>query len=281
MQIDKHSWFHSIRTVARQFIEDNYGQESSLFDDFWQAFSFKVEEALDVNHHSPLTLNTASQVITDISFAQSYDIDLVTPVVLPTVAEVLRHIQMETISNDKLQSLIASTARHFGAQASLTACLLRALPPLCHELQSYDPTADESIVTKAPAPQYRIWTEGEKRVAISIEKYEKNKDTYLFWIDLDKQLEPPLSPESIKLLRYLIKNVGNRKSVVDILRDVFSDTVGCDEECDRNKITQQLTKLHKYSDKKFRGHLFANWTEHGLGLQDSFKKKYFLFCRVI
>ena len=286
MYIDKDSWLNTAKVVAKKFIESNYSQEVSLFDSFWQAFSFKVNEAFKADASGKLTIDSTGQAITDISFARDSSIDSVSPIVLPTVAAIMQQIQTKKFSKSKLEDLITTTASHFGAKPSLSACLVRSLPVLCNEVMSYDPNASETTVSVASKPKYRIWTNGKSELVDSIDSYEKDKDKYLFWIDLDakKHISPKnnkqiLSPRSIELLRYLVGNIGSRKSTKDILTDVFDDNTNIATEHDKSKIEQQLTKLQKHSGNQFREFLFSKWFENGLGLNDSFKDQYFLFSR--
>ena len=286
MYIDKDSWLDTTKVVAKKFIESNYFQEVSLFDSFWQAFSFKVNEALKADASGKLTIDSTGQAITDISFARDSAIDSVSPIVLPTVAAIMQQIQLKKFGKNELEDLITTTAAHFGAKPSLSACLVRSLPVLCNEVMSYEPSASEATVSVAPKPQYRIWANGKSKIVDSIDNYEKNKDKYLFWIDLDakKHLSPKnnkqiLSPQSLELLRYLVENIGNRKTIDDVLADVFDDNTSLTKEHDKSKIEQQITKLQKHSDNQFREFLFSKWFENGLGLNDSFKDQYFLFSR--
>ena len=286
MYIDKDSWLNTAKVVAKKFIESNYSQEVSLFDSFWQAFSFKVNEAFKADASGKLTIDSTGQAITDISFARDSAIDSVSPIVLPTVAAIMQQIQLKKFGKNELEDLITTTAAHFGAKPSLSACLVRSLPVLCNEVMSYDPNASETTVSVASKPKYRIWTNGKSELVDSIDSYEKDKDKYLFWIDLDakKHISPKnnkqiLSPRSIELLRYLVGNIGSRKSTKDILTDVFDDNTNIATEHDKSKIEQQLTKLQKHSGNQFREFLFSKWFENGLGLNDSFKDQYFLFSR--
>jgi len=286
MYIDKDLWLSTAKVVAKKFIESNYLQEVALFDSFWQGFSFKVNEALKADAFGKLTIDSTEQAITDISFARDSAIDSVSPIVLPTVAAIMQQIQIKKFSENELEDLITTTAEHFGAKPSLSACLVRSLPVLCKEVMSYDPNANETTISVASKPKYRIWTNGRSEFIDSIDNYEKNKDKYLFWIDLDakKHISPKnskqtLSPRSIELLRYLVVNIGNRKSIDDILKDVFDDNTSLTKEHDKSKIEQQITKLQKHSDNQFRKFLFSKWFENGLGLNDLFKDQYFLFSR--
>jgi len=283
MYIDKDSWLNTAKVVAKKFIESNYFQEVSLFDSFWQTFSFKVNEVLKADASGKLTLDSTGQTIADISFARDSAIDSVSPIVLPTVAAIMQQIQKKNFSKSKLEELISSTAAHFGAEPSLTACLIRSLPFLCNEVMSYEPDASETTVSITSEPQYRIWTNGKSKIVDSIDNCEKNKDKYLFWIDLDKRPKASKaspSPQAIELLKYLVTNIGFRNPVEEVLRDVFNDTIGDSPEHDKNKIDQQLTQLNNCSEKQFRKHLFRKWFEGGLGLDDSFKDRYFLFTRL-
>lgn len=283
MYIDRKSWLNATKVVAQKFIEINYSPEVSLFDSFWQAFSFKVNKALKVDASGQLTLDSTGQVIANISFARDSAIDSVSPVVLPTVAVIMQQIQKKNFSQSKLEELISSTAAHFGAKPSLTACLVRSLPALCNEVMSYEPNASEATVSVASEPQYKIWTNGKSKIADSIDKYEKNKDKYLFWIDLDqKRAKSNLFPDprAIELLKYIVKNIGHPNPIENILRNVYKEAPSAVPESDYNKIEQHLTQLNKYTKRQFRKYLFRNWPKVGLGLENSFRDKYFLFTRL-
>jgi len=283
MYFDKDSWLNTTKAISKQFIENHYSQESLLFDAFWHAFSFKVNNIFRADAIGELTLDETEHALADISFARNSAIDSVSPIVLPTVASIMQQIQIKKFSENELEELISTTAAHFGAKPSLTACLTRSLPSLCNEIMSYDPDASQVAVSVTSDPQYRIWTNAESTIVSSIINYEKIKDKYLFWIDLDnrpKTTKASPSPQAIELLKYLVTNIGLRCPVDQVLRNVFKDTIGDSPEHDKNKIDQQLTQLNNCSEKQFRKYIFRKWFENGLGLDNSFKDKYFLFTRL-
>ena len=174
MYIDKALWLSAAKTVTKKFIKNNYSQEDSLFDAFWQAFLFKANEIFKADVTGRLIFDPTGQSLANISFTNDSSIDLVSPVVLPTVAAIMQQIQTKDFSKNELEELISTTAANFGAKPSLTACLVRSLPSLCNEVMSYEPDASEATISIACKSQYKIWTNGEVRIVDSIDKYEEN-----------------------------------------------------------------------------------------------------------
>ena len=287
MHIDKDSWLSTTRAIAEKFIEINYSEEAPLFDAFWQAFTFKINAVFKAGTIGQLTLKQTSQIITEISIAKEYALDLMTPIIIGTVTEIMYEMRKKDFSANELEKLIGSAAARQGAKPSLTACLLRNLPKLCNELSSCKENVSEAIVSNSSVSQYRIWTEGSNRVVDSIDKYEKNKMKYLFWIDLDER--PYIShitsgsrigPEALEFLKYLVKSLGQRKPVNNVLIEVFKDTIADITGTEENRIEQQITKLNAYSNGQFRKYLYGNKFKKGIGLKNSFADKYFLFERL-
>ncbi len=286
MHIEKDLWLIAARTVARKFIASNYSDEAPLFDTFWQAFSFKINEALRDGTAGQLTLKQTSQTITEISIAKGYALDLMTPVIIGTITEIMYEMRTRRLSANELEKLIGSAAAHQGAKPSLTACLIRHLPQLCSELSSCKENASEAVISKGPVSRYRIWTAGKTMIVNSIDEYEKNKAKYLFWIDVDEKPyisrikpEQRIGPQAVKLLLYLIERLGAPIPKETVLRDLFNAKNRDIKDTDINNIEQQFTKLHQYCGGQFRKYLFANH-KNGYGLKNFFADKYFIYERL-
>jgi len=283
----KQLWLNATRMVAKAFIEKNYLKEAPLFDAFWDAFSSRMHDILDRTSEGWPEQNIAKNIVTEISFAKENALDLVTPIVLATTAEVIREVNAGNTSLSELENFIGRTAARFGARVELTASLVRSLPSLCKEVLSTKPGMDEAIVSAASVIQYLIWTKGDSKVVKSIREYEKHKADYLFWIDLNEKSHMSeaapnrrIAPEAVALLKYLVENIGTPIPVTDVLRDVFHyDTTGI-TDIEKNRIEQQITKLHLFCGGQFREHLFGERFTKGLGLKTSFADKYFLFSRL-
>ena len=288
MHIDKDSWLSSVRMVTKRFIENNYSDEASLFDAFWQAFVFKRIRAITADPSCRLSIQFTREVMTEISFIKGYSQDFVSPIVALTVAEVLRELNTKKYSAVELQDIIHSAAARHGAKPSLTACLIRGLPSLCNEIQACRNDTSEALVRESLSSQYRIWVEGKEIILSNLDKYRKNEDKYLFWIDLDadvyvshKYPNRALDPRAVELLKHLIENIGIRISINHIIRDVYKNVDGLSEDHNKGKIAQHITQLNNFcTDKdKFKLYLFSGWRQNGLGLSNDFKNKYFLFKR--
>lgn len=208
-----------------------------------------------------------------------------------TIAEVLYKMNLENYTSTELEDLIHSAATRHGSKPNLTACLMKNLPTLCMEVQACKKSnAATALVREAPRPSsYRIWTEGKEIVLNSITSYEKDKNRYLLWIDLDapKQVSPEnpkhtLDPRAVQLLRYLINHIGTLKSIESVIKDIYKNDPGSEEGYDKNKIAQHITQLNNFGRGriKFSNFLFADWRQNGLGLTEDFKNNYFLFKRV-
>ena len=290
MSLDKDSWINNTKTISKEFIENNYSNEISFFDTFWQVFSKKISEAIKFNGSGQLKLEPVDKILKEVSFSQGYTHDFVSPVVALIVAEVLHELNTNRYSQSKMKNIIHSAATRHRAKPSLTACLVKGLPTLCKDIIACkDDDASEAIVNESILlSQYRVWTEGRDYICKNIEKYEKKKHQYLFWIDLDakKHIAPQspeisLDPKAVQLLQYLIDNIGNRVQIPSVINDIYR-TSSYKIEQEYGKIAQHITQLNNFckNKDKFDDYLFANWRHEGLGLNDDFKEKYFLFKRV-
>ena len=278
MHEDNKSYLNNTRIIARAFIGRHYPDEAPLFDVFWDTFASRMQL-----FHSQFpgvwpAPNMTHDIITEVSFAAGGTIDFVTPITLATLSATLYNINRERLSSAELEKLIRQSAAHYGAKPRLTAALVRHISALCMEILTVKAGGNDAVVSAAPKPQYKIWTNGESRIVDSISKYEKHKDDYLFWIDLNetsyvskKFRNRRLSPRAVKLLKYLIERLGTPVPVEDIMSD--------DPEGDKNKIDQQLSKLNTFCGGRFRKYCFAKWFDKGLGLTTAFAEKYFLFER--
>lgn len=283
MHEDNKSCLSNTRIIARAFIERHYPDEAPLFDIFWETFTSRMQL-----FHSQFpgvwpAPNTAHDIIAEVSFAAGGALDFVTPITLATLSATLHKIDIENLSSAELEKLICQSAARYGAKPGLTAALVRHISALCKELLTAKTDADEAVVFTASESKYEIWTDGEIRIVDSIDKYKKNKSKYLLWIDLDEKSKTPKKfpdPRAIELLKYLVKNIGYRNPVEDVLRCVFEATMGVSPDHAKNRIDQQITQLNNHSNKQFRRYLFRNWFTDGLGLESSFKDKYLLFSRL-
>lgn len=285
MHFDRDSWIDKIKVIAKKFVKNNYSEELSLFDTFWQVLSPKINEVIKSNDVGDITFKRINQIVAEVSFAKDNALDLMTPIIIGAITEVLFQVRTKKISTSELEKIIGTAAVRQGAKPSLTACLIRNIPILYNDLLHTKDNASEATVSIV-IPQYRIWTKGKKEVVKSIDKFEKNKARYLLWIDLDEKhhissINPKLriAPQTVKLLVYLVERLGTPVPTKDILKDVFeagSREIG---DSDINNIEQNLTRLQKFCNGKFRQYLFSNHRK-GYGLKDSFADKYFLFERL-
>ena len=291
MHEDNKSYLNDTRIVARAFIERHYPDEAPLFDVFWETFASRMRLFHRQFPGVWPAPNAAHDIITEVSFAAGNTLDLVTPITLATLSAALHNIRRERPSSAELKRLIRQSAAHYGAKPGLTAVLVRHISALCTEILTDKVDADQGIVFAVSKPQYQIWTNGESPIVASISEYEKHKDDYLFWIDLNetscvskKFANRRLTPRAVELLKYLVERLGTPIPVEDVMRDVFDDVMSDDPESDnsegdKNKIDQQLSKLNKFCGGQFRKYVFAKWFTKGLGLKNSFADKYFLFER--
>jgi hypothetical protein len=208
-----------------------------------------------------------------------------------TIAEVLHTLNTGKFSGSEIEDAIHSASTRHGAKPGLTACLIRNLPALCNEIAACkDSNKTEAVISQASRPsEYRIWTDGKQITIGSIDKYKKDKEKYLFWLDLDAKqhvsftdTKATLDPRAVQLFKYLVENIGTLKSINDTIQDIYKGNSGIDDGYDRKKIAQHITQLNNFckAKDKFSSYLFADWRQNGLGLSDSFKDKYFLFKRV-
>ncbi len=281
------SWLDISRDVARAFISENFISEGPLFDVYWNMFSSRINERLLKSHGNLPSFEESQEVVSEIYFSQKKSLDLVTPIVLATVAETISKINAENLSGSGLKKFISTAAARFGAKPSLTAALVNHLPSLCAEALGAKDDISEGIISRAPATQYTVWIDGEVKTVSDISEYEKHKEKYLFWLDLDQtshrsKVNPgkSIGPEAVRLLEYLLEKLGATRPISDVLKDAFLDDTSEITDAEKNKIEQQITKLHQYCGGRFRQYLFKDKFKNGLGLMCSFGGKYCLFSRL-
>jgi hypothetical protein len=278
MNIDKNSLLNTARMITKEIVESNYSEEVELFDDLWQKFVFKARfgaELCILANVVRLSTTTETPVVKNNALA------LMTPIIIGTVAEVIFEMRTKNLSVNELERFIGKAASRQGARPSLIACLIRNLPPLCKEISLCKENDDEAVIFKGPVSHYRVWTEGKNMIIDDIEKYEKRKRDYLFWIDLRERSHAysvngdRIGPQAIKLLMYLIQNLEVSVAKEDVFKNVFDNRTEVNDT-DIDNIQQQITKLHKYCGGEFRQYLFSD-QKRGFGLKASFADKYFLF----
>ncbi|TKJ38334.1 MAG: hypothetical protein CEE38_06135 [Planctomycetes bacterium B3_Pla] len=286
MHEDDKSCLNNTRIIARAFIEEHYPDEAPLFDVFWETFASRMQLFHSQSPGVWPAPNTAHDIITEVSFAAGGTLDFVTPITLATLSATLHNINRERLSSTELKRLIRQSATQYGSKPRLTAALVRHISALCMEILTVKADGDDAVVSAAPKPQYKIWTNGESWTVDSISKYEEHKDDYLFWIDLNERSHVSkkfgnrrLTPRAVKLLKYLIERLGTPAPVEDVMKDVFDDVMSDNTEGDKNKIDQQLSKLNAFCGGQFREYCFTKWFDKGLGLKTSFADEYFLFER--
>ncbi len=283
MNQNNESWFDVVKKVAHAFIVENCDEESKLFAPCWDVFSARIGDLTDSGREGLFE----SSVIQEISFANGTALDLVTPIVLATVAEAFYKINGKSVSASKAEEFVGRAALRFGAGAELTASLMRYIPSLCIEAMVASEGADKAVINHTVTAQYKIWAGGKTWVAQDITEYELKKDEYLFWLDLNEKSHiSPISPgrqippRAVALLVYLVEHLGVPVPANDVLRDVFEDDRQKITEDRKDKVEQQLSKLEKFCGDHFREHLFGLWTEKGLGLKETFTDKYLFFSRL-
>lgn len=279
------------RRIAEDFVRQYHKDEEQFFPVIWAVFSERYRKTTGSKSVGLPAEALLDDVQFGLGFARHEVVDLVTPVVLATVAEALRRLREKRLSLSQAEVLVAETASEFGAAAALTAEMVRHLPGLCLAVRDVDVATSTADVSVASRPQYRIWVDGHQHIVSDISKYEARKPDFLFWIDLEERIhlsmgKPPskaLKKMALRLLLFLIERQGRRVPTREVLREVFDEDLGADEPVDKhmvNKIQQQLTALHLFSGEQFRDYLFSADFERGVGLKESFKDKYFVFSRL-
>ena len=205
-------------------------------------------------------------------------------IVLATVAETVRAIQNEKLSQSDIEATIRKAAVGWGARGDLFAVLMRRLPQLFIEVQSANLDATESDILLPVKPQYETWTQGWHKFVKDISTYEEKKDQYLFWADITNgeyksfgKQKRPLSAPARRLLLCLAENMG-----MSVLRsEVFKRVIEISpdrQEGWKSRLAHYLTELQKFSGAEFRNYLPPpdRFTDT-FTLRKSFKNKYFVF----
>lgn len=279
-----------IRRVAEAFVRQHYGDEERFFPVVWEAFEewFKKLKGSESVRLASETLHADVQV--GLGFTRHEVVDLVTPIVLATVAETLRGLREKRLSLSEAGVFVGKTASEFGAAPALTAEMVRYLPGLCRAVRTVDASASTAHVSVASRPQYQIWTEGKQATVSDVSQYEARKASYLLWVDMDEKphvsIRNPgekIGPEAVDLLLCMVKRLGKRVTFEQVLDDVWREEPRTEADLKRsqeNKVEQQLTALDRFCKGGFREFLFGEKFAKGLGLKESFSDKYFIFSRL-
>jgi DNA-binding response OmpR family regulator len=272
--------------VAEQFIEQHYTRELPYFDDLWRVLSGRIRTALDSASTGGLALEFPGQLVEAVSLARAAPLGLVTPIVMGTIGETLWALKDKPPHLEELKQLVAASAARLGASHQLNACLTAHLPDLLMDIIAGARDCGDAMVGKAPPSQYAIWTTGKECIVGSIAPYEQKRDQYLLWLDLNETSQAlPHSPkkrigqQAIRVLMCLVKNLGVVRSAGELYReawDAATDGVGASHI---DAIEQQLTKLNRFTNRKFRKYLLKGEGK-GYGLRESFADRYFLFKRL-
>jgi len=285
MTNDTNDLMAQIHRVVEMFIKRYYAEEERFLPAVWEAFdewAGRLKEPLEKIDIAEVLLDTQ----TGLGFAGQGQIDLVPPIVLSTVAETLQKSQSEKLSTSKLERIVGKAAIRAGAAGELLACLIGHLPALVIAVRNSDPDVSEAYISVAKKLQYKILTGGENhKIVDSIDKFRGKQDTYLFWIDITNKeylslgIEPEqkIGPTAIKILVYLVKNIGvsipRRKIFEDVFEETTEENIGW-----VNRLQQFVTQLHNFTGKTFREkYLLLDRISDCLSLKNSFKNKYFIF----
>lgn len=278
MTLDREHLLATTHAAARQFVAENYSSESLLFDTCWEVFAGRFDDLVRSASGS-----LAIEPMSYVSLTKGSSLDLVTPVVLATVSEALRQLHGKKHSALEAEDLVSKAAAGFGANKELTACLARHLPALCMDAIKIKPGQKAAAVSKAAKVQYQIWTGGESLIVDDLGPYEKRKDSFLFWLDLNEKthISPTdetcsISKRAVDILRRLVDRLGASIPACQI-EDMSLPSNSPIDNLGKNQIEQQLTKLNRFCGGRFREYLFGNWVAEGLGLRQSFADRYFFF----
>lgn len=175
-----------VRLLAKRFIEQHYTQELPYFDDFWRVLSGKICDALDSASSRRLAIEFPGQLVEAVSLTRTASLGLVTPIVMGTIGEILWQLKDKQPHPEELKQLVAASASRLGASHVLTACLVEHVPNLLKDILTRATDDGDAIVGNPPPLEYEIWTMGEEFIVGSIARYEKKRDHYLLWLDLNE-----------------------------------------------------------------------------------------------
>lgn len=89
-----------------------------------------------------------------------------------------------------------------------------------------------------------------------------------------------IGPEAINLLLCLVKRLGGRVSLDEVVKEVWNEELSKEPQRRKSQVDrleQQLSVLQRFCGGEFRKYLFGEKLKKGLGLDRSFSKKYFVF----
>jgi hypothetical protein len=142
-------WLETVRHISLEFIGSHYPGEASLFDSFWSVVADRIKGAIEEAADHKLTRDQVSQM-THQALSGGQSLDLVTPIVIGTLSTLVYELKENPGSLIEQESMVAEIAARHGARPSLTACLIKHLPALCQDLQTF-PKTEDAMVKNKPA----------------------------------------------------------------------------------------------------------------------------------
>jgi hypothetical protein len=206
-------------------------------------------------------------------------------IVLATVAETVRAIPDQKLSQSDIEESIKKAAVDCGATGDLLAAVIHYLPQFYMAVRSANLGASESNILPPMKPQYEIWTQGQHKIVKDMSIYQEKKNQYLFWADITAgeynslgQQRPPLSAPALRLLLYLAENIG-----MSVPRSmVFERVIG--EAPDglqgwQSRLAHYLTELQNFAEEDFRKLYLPppDRLTDSLTLKKTFRNQYFVF----
>lgn len=159
MKMDKNSVMERTREVARAFIAGHFDNESYLFDVFWDVFSSRWDFGKTESSGICSSQKTIA-AIREVSFANDNAVDLVTPVIVATVAETALKLNGKDLSLAKIKKVVANAVAHCEAGVELAACLVRYLPTMWEEALATKKDSEEAVGQIVDGiPVEKLWVE--------------------------------------------------------------------------------------------------------------------------
>jgi len=128
------------RHVAEAFVRDHYPQEEPFFEAAWKAFTEWMKQLDGTEPERSPTEALSIQMQGALGFVGDEVLDLVTPVVLGTVAQTILQSQGKSASVEDLQRMARKAALAFGATGQLLNALAENIPRLYVETRSGSPS---------------------------------------------------------------------------------------------------------------------------------------------
>lgn len=247
-------WLSRIRTLVKTFVNENYPEEASFFDDMWGGFESRAREWLKLPPDKYSVVETLGRVTSEFALVDEGAMDLVTPRFLAMLFATIFDVASESPLGETWQ--VGRALERYARRFKVPADVVNRAEPMVRLLLRHDYEkvgvfpSGALVDTVAILRWDRDPLEGfEEELSIELEQARSEKLTFDIYLDdlrnefLVKRKPKDLTLEPKKLLILLLRKVGAYWNYSDLLWNLWYDPVK-----DPKQLYNLLNRFHKATE---------------------------------